>query len=892
MKIKNNKEVLISVIVILCFIIVLSFINASNENKKIYREVYKKLDKDNKISVIVKLNSEKKFRILNKRNLINSIGKEKIKHDFGNSFSAEITKEELKYLKNSNIREVRVSRPIKAFLQDSAGLVNATDSWNINLSSQNITGIHETICVVDSGINFSHPDLAGKNMTPCLIDCITDNCIENCSVYDDETDGHGTHVAGIAAASGTLNGIAKGANLIGVKVLDNNGDGIEPDLIAGINWCVNNREAYNISVISLSLGTDCDLNPEYCYDHYCDAEENLLAEPINNATFYNISVITSTGNDGNTVNISSPACLSNSSAVGWSDKNDNINSNSNRNNITDFLAPGSDINSTKSTGGYKVLSGSSMSCPHVSGAFALLRHYFRLQNNRIPEPSEIKDALNDTGIMINDSGTGLNFPRIDILSAIISIDNTGPDVKLISPGDNTPQENNVIFNCSANDAWLSNLTLYVWNPNNVYSTASENVSGVNSEANFTLSEVPAGNYKWNCLGVDSRGNQKFAVSNNSFYINNVSVSLISPADNSYVNNNQSYNCSAESVYSSLENITFYIWRSGSLVYNETKALSGTADSEVFNYSFQEQGSYEWNCRAFDNSSKNSSALNNYTINYDSVKPVVTLIDPTSGTSYTSDSKQVSFSYNVTDSNDISNCSLIINSAVSSTDVSISKLIDQSFIKTLSPGDYTWSINCTDLANNKNNSIQRNLTINSEDDDDGGGSSGGGSSAPTYMTYIPNLDATEKGYNKNLRKNDRIKFISKKTTLEHLLKMNDIGNSSVNLTVESDVFNVTLEIGEEKKLNLSSAEYYEILIRLNSISDNKGNITIKTIDEEIPLQKEKDKKITAFNETERDIDNETKIYEDIQGPDNKISRIIFALIIIFIIITIIILVVYY
>ena len=55
-----------------------------------------------------------------------------------------------------------------------------------------------------------------------------------------------------------------------------------------------------------------------------------------------------------------------------------------------------------------------MATPHVSGAFALVREFFRLQNHRIPTPHEIQNILNSTGKIIHDSATGLNFSRINV----------------------------------------------------------------------------------------------------------------------------------------------------------------------------------------------------------------------------------------------------------------------------------------------------------------------------------------------------------------------------------------------------------------------------------------------------------------------------------------------
>ncbi len=454
MTFKRNKRVIFVTTLILFFILGNFLVNSSQEKiEKISKEVYEKLKNDDEVRVIIKLKepSQKKGLLkiqkstfeINlekqkiKKNIIKEIGKENIKHVFGDYFSAQISKKELDKLKNHpNIESIVPTKKIIAFLQDSVPLINASEVWPIQLSGINITGVDETVCVLDTGINFSHPDLIGKNKT-CTIDCITNvNCVENCSISDDN--GHGTHVAGIIAASGGINGVAINVGLIGVKVLDSNGNGQSDDLELGIDWCIANADKYNISVISMSLGADCLTHPEDCYDSYCDSAGATLTTIINNATSHNISVIAATGNEGNTTAIPLPACIENVTSVAATDKNDNIASYSNRNNITDLVAPGSDINSTIipnpsedildycGTGkSYCSLSGTSMAAPHVAGAFVLIRQFFRLQNGRVPTPSEIEDVLNDTGTLIDDSsGSGYNFPRIDVYSALLVMEQT------------------------------------------------------------------------------------------------------------------------------------------------------------------------------------------------------------------------------------------------------------------------------------------------------------------------------------------------------------------------------------------------------------------------------------------------------------------------------------
>ncbi len=141
---------------------------------------------------------------------------------------------------------VHVCGPVRSeddFVGESpAKKVNASYLW-----SQGINGSGVTVAVLDSGINQNHPDLIGKVVGEVNF------------VKDEETTndllGHGTMVAGIIAGSGEASGgrymgIAPGARLLNVRVIDSDGNGQDSDIIAGIEWALNN----GADVISMSLG--------------------------------------------------------------------------------------------------------------------------------------------------------------------------------------------------------------------------------------------------------------------------------------------------------------------------------------------------------------------------------------------------------------------------------------------------------------------------------------------------------------------------------------------------------------------------------------------------------------------------------------------------------------
>jgi len=262
------KPVMKKLIFIIFVAYLILFLTASiraENNERVNKEVYSALEKEQEVPVVIKPEEDSGliFRTNNAKEVRDIVNNESIK---GSLIVAEVSREDITKLEMSKaVESVEYVPRFSALLQDSAGIVNATKTWSLQVNNINLTGIGETICIIDTGINFSHSDLLGKNKT-CIIDCFDKNCIENCSVSDDSVSGHGTHVAGIIAASSGIIGIAPEAGLIGLKVLDSSGS-TNPttgttDIAAAIDWCVQNRLPYNISVISLSLGTtkyDCFL---------------------------------------------------------------------------------------------------------------------------------------------------------------------------------------------------------------------------------------------------------------------------------------------------------------------------------------------------------------------------------------------------------------------------------------------------------------------------------------------------------------------------------------------------------------------------------------------------------------------------------------------------------
>lgn len=721
---------------------------------------------------------------------------------------------------------------IVASMSEVVGIVNSTASNNLQIDSLNLTGSGQIVCVIDSGVNFSHLDLIGKNAS-CVVDCYDKACVENCSVSDDN--GHGTHVAGIVGASGGLTGVAPNVSLIGVKILgsDGGGSGNDNDLPNAVDYCV----SAGADVISMSLGTVS------LYSSNCDAVGGIgpWKTAIDSAVGAGIAVVAASGNDASTTGISAPACLSNAIPVGdtydanvggliWGGGTctdattalDQIVCHANRNSLVKLFAPGALVNSTWYAGGYAEEGGTSMATPVVSGAIAILKQYFNLSSQSFT-PGEIEDVLNDTGKIIYDlAGSGLNFSRVDVYEALISVDVTAPDVTLVSPVDNHVNLTvNQSFNCSLTDWQLANLTFRIWNSSGLYYNESVDVSGVENVSVFDLTDMSAGDYVWNCKGVDLKSNSDYASANFSLTIGGVEVSLNSPANDSYTNVNLTqFNCSAASDENyELTNLTFRIWNSsGVLLYNESVDVSGTSNVTVFDYNLSSDDVYDWECVALNNNSDEGDGIN-YTVSFDSVGPIISSLS--SGDPGTT-SATVSWT-----TSEVANSSLSVGGGTwsnSSSYVTSHSVV----ISGLSSGtSYSYVVYSCDRADNCVNSSSSFSTDAVVILGGGGGGGSGGGSSTTSI----NLEQVSEGYSKVLGEGDGIVFDFYDGE-KHNLSVERIIGDVVSITVQSEPVEFDLGVGQVKKLSLASEDYYDLLVRVDEVSRGLAKVYVGMISEEI------------------------------------------------------------
>ncbi|HEV2192751.1 MAG TPA: S8 family serine peptidase [Nitrosopumilaceae archaeon] len=294
-----------------------------------------------------------------------------------NGFAANLPQTEIDKLKKDP-SVISVDPDVKVHALDISAdkQIRADQVW-----AKGDTGTGIPVAILDTGIDTTHPEFSGVRILKCHSEITNTNA---CT----DGNGHGTHVAGIVGAAGvnpTAKGVAPSTSFYIDQVLDASGSGTLSGLIAGIDWARTN----GAKVISMSLGT----TPISTVEPNCDSVFPSMTTAINNAVASGISVVAAAGNDG-TSGVGLPACISSTIAVAAVDSADNVAWFSSQGGpVADhgIAAPGVDIYSSWLSGGYAILSGTSMATPHVAGTIALL-----LKANPTLSPATIKSTLFST----------------------------------------------------------------------------------------------------------------------------------------------------------------------------------------------------------------------------------------------------------------------------------------------------------------------------------------------------------------------------------------------------------------------------------------------------------------------------------------------------------------
>lgn len=312
--------------------------------------------------------------------------------------------------------------------------INGSDDYRVDVD----------VAVIDTGIDFQHPDLnvAGG------VKCISTNFFKPASCVDggDDDHYHGTHVAGTIGALDNgvgVVGVAPGARLWAVKVLNSRGSGYSSWIVAGIDWVAAN--AATIEVANMSLGGS----------GYSQAEYDAIQGAVDRGVAFAVSA----GNEDDDANNYSPSAFDNVLCVSAladfnglpgggaaptcrTDVDDTMADFSNWGPEVDIAAPGVCILSTfpLEQGEYGTISGTSMASPHAAGALALLASV-----NNPGSATQVFNLYNQAKSAGNydytdDSSDGIKEPLLDVTTFAASLipvgtANTPPVVTITSPVD-------------------------------------------------------------------------------------------------------------------------------------------------------------------------------------------------------------------------------------------------------------------------------------------------------------------------------------------------------------------------------------------------------------------------------------------------------------------------
>lgn len=367
----------------------------------------------NKIQVIVNCDETEKHR-----EELEAIGTVKYVLPMINSYVLEIYEENIRQLAGiQGVVKIEQDANITAQMDVARETIRA--SWQEETSKM---GEGITVAVLDTGL-YPHNDFTHNgNRIVAFKDFV------NHREYPYDDNGHGTHVAGIVAgdgyeSDGKYAGIAPKCNLVAIKVLNKEGAGNISDVLAGIQWVLDNQEKYHIKIMNLSVGME-DL----------EGEDAALVKGVNVAWDRDIVVVCAAGNNGpEKSTITTPGVSRKVITVGASDDNESVTimgdfiSNYSSRGPTkscikkpDVVAPGSNIiscnchmayipineNLPKDKVGYIKKSGTSMATPIVTGMIArLLSDYPNVSNKDLK--LNMKYSTHDLGFGQEQQGWGL-----------------------------------------------------------------------------------------------------------------------------------------------------------------------------------------------------------------------------------------------------------------------------------------------------------------------------------------------------------------------------------------------------------------------------------------------------------------------------------------------------
>ncbi len=354
---------------------------------------------------------------------------------------------------STTLAQLRKDQRVKAVYQDTLSVAFPLDSTTVVIGSDDAnaagwTGAGTTVAVLDTGIDRDHPFVAGRIVDEACFSTsdpasgavslcpngqtgqtgpgAADAEIPRCVVGAVNQCAHGTHVAGIAAgraaAGAPSNGVAPAAGILPIQVFSRFDSirtcgGRAPcymshtsDQKLALEYVARVAGRHNVAAANMSFGGGGPYR-QHCDD---DPQAGALKDQFDALLNAGVAPVVAAGNAGWRDAVASPACLSGAVTVGATNDRDQVAAFSNRGTLLDLLAPGVSVNSSVPDDAYGVMSGTSMSAPHVSGSFALMKQAFPALT-----PVQILQRLQATGprITYDPLAPRVSTVRVDVGAA-------------------------------------------------------------------------------------------------------------------------------------------------------------------------------------------------------------------------------------------------------------------------------------------------------------------------------------------------------------------------------------------------------------------------------------------------------------------------------------------
>ena len=300
-----------------------------------------------------------------------------------------------------------------------------------------LSGNVQRVAIVDTGIQWNHPALAGRVVAGVNYAAGATYGSEAPAAYMD-LNGHGTFVSGVIASSqADLLGVTPNVELVAVRVLAANGQGSFADVTAGLKWVNEHAAALNITAVNVSLGTTSVYTSPGAVPSL--STYTAMQQQLQALTNRGIVTVVASGNSGSSIGLNIPSIFNEVVSVGASTVTDSVASFSNRNPYLEVLAPGEGVRSLWKGSGYSTGSGTSYAAPFVTASAVLLREMldrraFVLEAEGVSAAEVDLQAqfanfqdlfvnlIQSTGVDIYDPASKYTYDRLSLLAALQWLD--------------------------------------------------------------------------------------------------------------------------------------------------------------------------------------------------------------------------------------------------------------------------------------------------------------------------------------------------------------------------------------------------------------------------------------------------------------------------------------